>query len=50
MKKLLSTLLCALLCLAALPSFAEEEPVYLRDIEREFSITLSTVTNILQLM
>ena len=29
MKKLLCTLLCALLCVAALPSFAEEEPVFL---------------------
>ena len=28
----------------------KEEPVYQRDIEREFSITRSTVTNILQLM
>ena len=27
-----------------------DEPVYQRDIEREFSITRSTVTNILQLM
>ena len=28
----------------------KDEPVYQRDIEREFSITRSTVTNILQLM
>ena len=28
----------------------KEEPVYQRDIEREYSITRSTVTNILQLM
>ena len=28
----------------------KNEPVYQRDIEREFSITRSTVTNILQLM
>ena len=28
----------------------KEEPVYQRDIEREFSITRSTVTNILQLL
>ena len=32
------------------PFWHRDEPVYQRDIEREFSITRSTVTNILQLM